>query len=330
MNIKNLLLILSVIPVILSGCTISTHAPQLRWTTYTTEDGLASNKVHSIIVGPDGALWFGTIGGGVARFYRESWTTYTYNEDPADNANQIMAMDFDPSGTLWLGSLCAGLLSFNGESWTRYTTQSTYAALAGNCIIAIKTAPDDALWIGTEYAEIPDSNQQIGGGVSRWDGRGWSTYLRDLSIMSIIVDTNGELWFGTSDGSIRYGKTWTTYLAGNFIPCMAVAPDGAIWFCVESSGVSHFKGGIWTNYSSANGMVSDRLTSIAIAPDGDVWVGTRDAGVSCYDGDTWFTYTTDDGLASDRIESIAIAPDDTVWFGTWDSGTSRFAGKCGR
>lgn len=330
MNWKNLLLILSVIQVFLPGCTNTTHAPLQRWTTYTTKDGLAANDIHSINVGPDGALWFGSIGGGVSRLYRESWTTYAPNNDAADNVNQVMAMDFDSSGTLWVGTLCAGLLSFNGESWTRYTTQSTNEALAGDCITAVKTAPDDAVWIGTEYSEIPDSNQQISGGVSRWDGKAWSTYLRDLSITSIVVDSKGDVWFGTSGGAVRYGTTWITYLAGTYIPCLAVAPDGAIWFCVDDMGVSRFKGKSWTSYSSANGLVSDRLTTIAIAPDGDIWVGTRDAGVSCYDGDTWFTYTTDDGLASDRIESIAFAPDETVWFGTWDSGVTRFAGKCGR
>jgi len=37
------------------------------WTTYTVRDGLANNDVLSIVVAPDGALWFGT-GGGVSRY----------------------------------------------------------------------------------------------------------------------------------------------------------------------------------------------------------------------------------------------------------------------
>ena len=37
------------------------------WTTYTIKDGLAYDDVWSIAVGPDGALWFGTEGGGVSR-----------------------------------------------------------------------------------------------------------------------------------------------------------------------------------------------------------------------------------------------------------------------
>jgi ligand-binding sensor domain-containing protein len=37
------------------------------WTSFTTDDGLVSNGVHSIAVAPDGALWFGTAGG-VSRY----------------------------------------------------------------------------------------------------------------------------------------------------------------------------------------------------------------------------------------------------------------------
>jgi ligand-binding sensor domain-containing protein len=328
-NLRTLYLTLSVILVLLPGCSTIAHSPQPQWTTYTTKDGLAANEVRAIVVGPDSALWFGTISGGVSRFYRGNWTTYAINKDPADNLNQVMAMDFDSNGTIWIGTLCAGVLSFNGETWTRYTTDSTHGTLAGNCANAVKVAPDDALWIGTPYEVIPDSNWQNSGGVSRWDGKEWSTYMRDLSINSIVVDSNGELWFGTSKGAVRFGKTWTTYVVDKYISCIAEAPDGALWFCVDNSGVSRFDGESWTSYSSADGMVNDRVTSIAIATNSDIWVGTWDAGVSCFDGDTWFTYTADDGLASNRITSIAIAPDDTIWFGTWDGGVSKFTGQCG-
>ena len=37
------------------------------WATYTTDDGLVHNKVRSIIVAPDGAVWFGTMIG-VSRY----------------------------------------------------------------------------------------------------------------------------------------------------------------------------------------------------------------------------------------------------------------------
>ena len=42
---------------------------QDSWTTFTTVDGLANNNVSTIIEASDGALWFGTSGGGVSRYH---------------------------------------------------------------------------------------------------------------------------------------------------------------------------------------------------------------------------------------------------------------------
>jgi HEAT repeat protein len=72
------------------------------WTTYTTEDGLAGNRVEAIAVGPEGDLWFGSDGGGVSRFDGESWTTYTTEDGLAGNA--VMAIAVGPEGDLWFGT----------------------------------------------------------------------------------------------------------------------------------------------------------------------------------------------------------------------------------
>jgi sugar lactone lactonase YvrE len=42
-----------------------------EWTRYTTEDGLSSNKITFVEIGPDGSLWFGTEDAGVTRHLPE-------------------------------------------------------------------------------------------------------------------------------------------------------------------------------------------------------------------------------------------------------------------
>ena len=48
-----------------------------KWTAYTTQSGLSENVVFSIEQTRDGGYWFGTLGGGLARFSQGKWT----NED---------------------------------------------------------------------------------------------------------------------------------------------------------------------------------------------------------------------------------------------------------
>jgi hypothetical protein len=42
-----------------------------QWTTYAVEDGLGDDWVKAIALDGEGALWFGTYGGGVSRFQPE-------------------------------------------------------------------------------------------------------------------------------------------------------------------------------------------------------------------------------------------------------------------
>jgi ligand-binding sensor domain-containing protein len=72
------------------------------WITYTAADGLASNTVRAIAVAPDGALWFGTEGGGVSRFDGEAWNTYATVDGLASNS--VLAIAFAPDGAVWFGT----------------------------------------------------------------------------------------------------------------------------------------------------------------------------------------------------------------------------------
>ena len=62
------------------------------------------------------------------------------------------------------------------------------------------------LWFGTG-----------GGGVSRYDGKSFTTFttaqgLANNFVCSITEDKTGNLWFGTGGGVSRYdGKSFTTF-----------------------------------------------------------------------------------------------------------------------
>ena len=59
------------------------------WKNFSVECGLADKLVESIVVDPDGSLWFGSEAG-AARFDGKDWQTYTQAEALAKNT-QIVA-----------------------------------------------------------------------------------------------------------------------------------------------------------------------------------------------------------------------------------------------
>lgn len=234
---------------------VSRLAPDGTWTTFTTEDGLASNDVRAIAVGPDGALWFSTqapasvYGRGVSRLAPDgTWTTFTTEDGLA--SNEVSAVAVAPDGALWFGT--PGGVSRQGPDG-RWQTFTTADGLADDWVSAIAVAPDGAVWFGT-----------LEGGVSRLGPDGtWQS-------------------FTTEDG-----------LASNDVKAIAVAPDGTLWFGtrpeismlgtrISSGGVSRLApNGTWTTFTTEDGLADNEVWAIAVAPDGAVWVSTS-GGVSRY------------------------------------------------
>jgi uncharacterized RDD family membrane protein YckC/sugar lactone lactonase YvrE len=238
------------------------------WTTYTEDDGLASNIVLSATRGPDGALYFATAEG-VCRFDGETWTTYTESAHLAGGPGVIA---FTSDGTLWYGT-ASGATRYDGENWITYTTGD---GLVANYVLDIVVGSDGALWFGTN------------GGVSRLDGESWTTYtivdgLARNRVASATVAPDGALWFGTDGGVSRFdGETWTTYrtvdgLVDNDVAAI-VAAGSVLWFGTKR-GVSRFDGETWTSYTTADGLAADSIVAIAVDAEGTLWFGTDD-GVS--------------------------------------------------
>jgi streptogramin lyase len=141
-------------------------------------------------------------------------------------------------------------------------------------------------------------------------------------------DTSGDT---SGTGEVTDLAAWrlTTYLdpqapPENEVKAIAVTEDGTVWIGGHKSGVTSLQGGVFNNYTMADGLGSERVNGLAVAPDGTVWAGTG-FGLAHFDGSTWTNYTKEDGLLHDNVYSVEVAEDGTVWAGT-TSGVSSFDG----
>jgi ligand-binding sensor domain-containing protein len=76
------------------------------WSHYTEEDGLASERITSISVAPDGKIWFAT-GKGVAQFSDQTFTSFTIPDRVAESnpyKNNVTAVTIAPDGILWVAT----------------------------------------------------------------------------------------------------------------------------------------------------------------------------------------------------------------------------------
>jgi ligand-binding sensor domain-containing protein/signal transduction histidine kinase len=299
------------------------------WTTFTTEDGLASNQVSSMLQDREGQFWFGTVGG-ASRYDGKTFTIFTAKDGLANNTVQSILQD--RNGYLWFSTLGGGVSRYGGNTWTAFTTEN---GLLNDQVWAIFQDREGNLWFS-----------DWSGGVSRYDGETFVAFttqdgLPGNTVRAILQDREGNLWFGTVSGGVsRYdGKTWMTFttkdgLASNHVLSIIQDREGNLWFGTRGSGVSRYDGKTWMTFTTKDGLASNEVFSILQDQEGNLWFGTLGGGVSRYggknhsagSGPAFTTFTAEDGLANNTVWSMLQDRDGHLWFGTV-GGVSRYNGQ---
>ena len=156
--------------------------------------------------------------------------------------------------------------------------------------------------------------------------------LPDNFVTSILQDSKGYLWLGTSrQGVCRFdGLTFETFttadgLANDDIKTLFEDSKGRLWFGTFGGGVSCFDGKTFKNYTKKDGLVRDYINAIAEDKEHKIWIGTGD-GVTCLNGNKLMLYSEKNGLINNRVYAISADAKGGVWFGT-KNGLSYFDGK---
>jgi len=278
--------------------------------------GMISSQVISMLEDSRGNIWFGSIGGGAARYDGQTLTQFAGEEGLS--GSWITAMLEDREGKLWFGTVGEGVIQYNGETFTHFTEKE---GLSNNTIEALHEDSRGNLWIGT-----------TDGGVSKYDGSSFTHYtikegLSSNKVLSILEDKQGNLWFGTLNGVSMYnGEVFSYYsLDGSAdYPVNSILEDrdGNLWFGTAGGGARRFNGESYVSYTKKEGLSSNMIEAILEDSFGNLWFGTTGGGVSMYRGNTLTHYTENEGLSGSWIISILEDRQGNLWFGSLGDGVS--------
>lgn len=291
----------------------STGILQVEWKsgnlvkTYTREDGLLSNYIFTINVSQDGVRWFGTDAGGLSRFDGKVWKTYMPEDGLSDE--WVYDIAYDRSGAMWVGTW-DGVSRFDGSEFITYRVKD---GLANKWVYSVAVDHDGTLWFGTEEGishfdlnapaerawttythrdglgapnELALSRKKTASyeghfhDLSPLDDAGNETYNKDY-VFAILVDRNGNKWFGTwGGGASRFnGKTWKNFtakdgLAGNIVYALEEDSLGQIWAGTHR-GVSVYNGASWRSYTQTQGLKESDVFAVVSDPNQNIWVGQK-------------------------------------------------------
>ncbi|MGD8976267.1 MAG: two-component regulator propeller domain-containing protein [Gammaproteobacteria bacterium] len=168
--------------------------------------------------------------------------------------------------------------------------------------------------------------------------------LTQSTVMDILQDSQGFIWFATESGLNRYdGYAIQSYhrdrqdpaaLRSDYIWKILEDADSNLWLATEGGGVARWnrRADTFTNFvhdpADPGTLSSDDVRALAAAPDGRIWVGTRDGGLNLLDPATGsvqrFRHDPGDpsSLAGDSIFALHPGHAGQLWIGT-DNGLSR-------
>jgi len=159
-------------------------------TTYTAANGLAQNSVYSVYRTRAGAVWAGTLSGGVSRLLNGKFTTYTSVNGLASNTVASILETAD--GAMWFATP-TGLSSLQEDRWKTFGLEDGLPSLNVNCLLQ---DAGGVLWAGTASGLA----FRASGRFQRPDGA--PAALRE-QIFGIAEDKHGWLWLATSNHVLR-------------------------------------------------------------------------------------------------------------------------------
>lgn len=298
-------------------------------------DPLAATSILSIIEDREGNLWVGTESDGLDILRDDRFRTLGTRDGLSSDATTTVVED--NAGALWVGTTGSGLnaISRNKTGVNKAKTYGVHEGLTSDIILSLSAAPDGDLWVGT-----PDGLNRIHkGAISSYttaDG------LPDDFIRSLLVDADSSLWMGTRRGLAHatFGShsmhvetfTQSTGLGSDLVGAMARDGHGNLWVATLA-GLSRLSGGghpSITNYTAADGLSSNVITSLLTRGNGTLLIGTQDHGWDTWDGSR-FSLVTRSGLDHATIHAILDDEHGHLWFAT-GNGIARcdcdMAGSC--
>ena len=128
---------------------------------FTTENGLADNAIHEIMLDSKGLLWIGTYGGGLSRFDGDKFSNFTKKGEIS--GVEVSAFFEDSNGDIWFGAENKGVYKYDGEDFTHYDQDS----FSNGSILSIYKDKESRFWFGGW------------GGLFRYDNEKFTSVTKD-------------------------------------------------------------------------------------------------------------------------------------------------------
>ncbi len=305
-------------------------------------------EVKSLLVDKDGAVWIGTSGDGLYRYFEEKLSVLRETDGLA--SDYIYALEESPDGSIWVGS-SKGLSQLSAY---QFPTYSDTEGLPHEGALAVAPARDGGLWVGTpngaslfkdgtfsNYGQLgadnftsnwvkyifPASSGAVffigasknldlfedGKVVKSWSFEEWPRRLVEDD-RGIILAVAGKLYRLEGREFVPYEFQEGVMDNFQWISDLVYTEDGSLWVGA-ALGLFQIKDGLVKDHFALNGIPSMRASELALDREGSIWMAGRDGLARCKDGVIQIMDTRYD-LPRFFINTIVSDQKGTIWMDT--------------
>jgi ligand-binding sensor domain-containing protein len=157
-------------------------------------------------------------------------------------------------------------------------------------------------------------------------------------VLKIVEDKAGNIWFGTSDGLIKYDGNAFLKIEGlegedAEIWSATIDRDGLLWVGTVG-GVYLFDGESFIPFQLPESVVEnpnpiysiDRVNNLITDHDGNMWISVDGNGIFKYKNGSFTQLTSENGLSENNASASLIDKKGNIWMGSYYGGASVYDG----
>jgi ligand-binding sensor domain-containing protein/signal transduction histidine kinase len=272
------------------------------------QEGFQGGPVQVLYGDTRGALWIGSVDGGLSCWQAGKLTKFTAADGlPSDS---ITALAEDHNGNLWVGTQSGLVLYQNGH----LMPLSGAEIFSGKPITTIFRDRIGTMWVGA-----------TGEGIYHYqDGR--FIQLRDAALDNLLVDPHcvlvddkGRVWIGAGDAFVvcHDGNQWLRFgmpkhLATHYISTLTEAPDDTVWAGSVGEGLFEFKSGKLVAVNAGSGLSDNLVEALLVDAEGKLWVGTH-GGLNRITPEKVAVLNHSQGLNYGSVQGLAEVAPGKLW-----------------
>lgn len=321
-----------------------------QWRTVRLPGEASRNRVKSLLVTPDGAVWVGTVSG----LFRSPDGNQPFVAVQGCHGT-VRVLRLGSGGMIWMSIVGQGGFGFRLLPSAPFLSPRV---TLNNTVLSFLEDGEQDIWVGTQsglvrltptqtsVVPLRDARDSDFGTVyADADGALWATSVhlarfasghietspfpdferRGIKIRNVLRDHRGDLWLGTEGAGlwVLHDGGWRQFttadgLPNNFLRVLLEGRDHSLWIGTDE-GVSHWVHGRFINYGLPQGLAYFSVRSMLEDRRGDVWIGTEQ-GLSRWHRGTLVRDDVTRALEHERVWAIHEDDAGGLWFGTRDDG----------